>query len=119
MKKPVSAAIRAVMIVATLAALGACSLNDKIAEYTSIDYKSAGKAPSLDIPPDLASPRGDDRFKVPARAGTDAERTASGFERSRATAQTAGAATVLPTVQGVHMERSGNERWLVTALTPE
>ncbi len=119
MKKPVFAAIRLLMIVATLAALGACSLNDKIAEYTRIDYKSAGKAPSLDIPPDLASPRSDDRFTVPARAGTDAERTASGFERGRASAQPSGAATVLPTAEGVRMERSGNERWLVTGLSPE
>lgn len=119
MKKPVFATIRLLMIVATLAALGACSLNDKIAEYSRIDYKSAGKVPSLDIPPDLASPRSDDRFTVPARAGTEAERTASGFERSRTTAQPSGAATVLPAVEGVRMERSGNERWLVTGLSPE
>ncbi|MFP5405646.1 MAG: outer membrane protein assembly factor BamC, partial [Gammaproteobacteria bacterium] len=102
-----------------LAALGACSLNDKIAEYTRIDYKSAGKVPSLDIPPDLASPRGDGRYTVPARPGSETDRTASAFERNRATVQPSGAATVLPKVEGVRMERSGNERWLVTGLTPE
>lgn len=116
-KTSVSIITRLVVAASTLAALGACSLNEYIAEKSTVDYKSAGKLPSLDIPPDLASPRSDNRFTVPDRASGD--RTASGFERSRGAARPAGSGSVLPAVQGVTMERSGNERWLVTGLSPD
>ena len=112
----VSTVSRVAVFVFVASALGACSLNEKIDEYARIDYKSSGKLPPLDIPPDLASPRGDGRFDMPA--GRDTARTAS--ERGRVAATpSSGQSLVLPAVQGVRMERSGSERWLVTSLTPE
>ena len=49
------------------ALLAGCSVSDGFREVTSIDYKSASKAPPLDIPPDLIKPRGDERFTIPDR----------------------------------------------------
>lgn len=50
-----------------LVSLAACS--GSLIESKKIDYKSAGKAPTLEIPPDLTSPSRDDRFAVPDTAG--------------------------------------------------
>jgi outer membrane protein assembly factor BamC len=113
--KPVALRLGAVATV--LSVLGACSLNETIEERTRVDYKSAGTLPRLDIPPDLASPRGEGRFTIPETAGS--ERTASGFERSRANAVPSGASAVLPVADGVRMERQGGERWLVAQMPPE
>lgn len=97
--------------------IGGCSINEYLDERSRVDYQSAGKLPSLDIPPDLASPRSDGRFTVPERSA--AERTASGYERSRTALDGARSSTVLPDTRGVTMERLGSDRWLVSDLTPE
>lgn len=115
--KPAAYLVRLVALALAVSTLAACSINEYLDERSRIDYKSAGKLPPLDIPPDLASPRGDGRFTIPERAA-DA-RTASGFERSRAAAQGTRAATVLPATPGVRMERLGADRWLVTDLSPD
>jgi outer membrane protein assembly factor BamC len=116
MSKPAARAAGVLAATIAVTALGGCSINEFLDERSRIDYQSAGKLPPLDVPPDLANPRGDGRFAIPERAAT--ERTASGFERSRAT-QGARASTVLPETPGVRMERLGNDRWLVTNLPPE
>ena len=115
--KPAAFLVRLGALAVAVSALGACSINEYLDERSRIDYQSAGKLPPLDIPPDLASPRGDGRFTIPDRA-SDA-RTASGFERGRAAAQGARATTVLPATPGVRMERQGVDRWLVTDLSPD
>lgn len=89
--------------------LSACSISDAINERTRIDYKSAGKLAPLDVPPDLVSPRGDERFTIPERG----QRTYSGYESARATARTDVEAKVLPAVEGMRVERAGTQRWLV------
>jgi outer membrane protein assembly factor BamC len=115
--KPAAYLVRLLALAVAVSTLAACSINEYLDERSKIDYKSAGKLPPLDIPPDLASPRGDGRFAIPER-GAEA-RTASGFERSRAAAQGTRATTVLPTTPGVRMERLGTDRWLVTDLSPD
>ena len=47
------------------AMLGACSSLDFEMPSKKVDYKSAGKLPPLEIPPDLTRPTADDRFAVP------------------------------------------------------
>jgi outer membrane protein assembly factor BamC len=51
------------------AALASCALVvagcSGTLEPKKIDYKSAGKLPPLEVPPDLTQPTGDDRFAVP------------------------------------------------------
>lgn len=98
-------------------ALAGCS--GSMLESKKIDYKSAGKAPTLEIPPDLTSPSRDDRFSVPDVAGKGgATFSAYNAERSpQARAQQK--SEVLPDVEKARIERSGNQRWLVVAGSPD
>jgi outer membrane protein assembly factor BamC len=90
-------------------------------EPKKIDYKSSSgvKVPTLEIPPDLTSPTRDDRFAVPDTAGKGtATFSAYAGERSpQALAQQK--SDVLPQVDIARIERSGNQRWLVVAGSPD
>lgn len=97
-------------------ALVGCSVTDTLTESSKIDYRSAKKGPGLDVPPDLVSPRSDDRYRVPEPGG---DRTLSGFQKGQGAVATQGGPTLLPTVDGVRMERSGTQRWLVVNRPPE
>lgn len=101
--------------------LGACSGLNLELPTKKIDYKSSGstKLPSLDVPPDLTRPTGDDRFAVPDGPGRGTA-TLSEFERSRgARPEGAGTTTVLPTLDNARIERAGTQRWLVINGAPE
>ena len=52
-------------LVTALLALGGCKSVSNLMEGPKVDYKSAGKLPPLEIPPDLTRPGTDDRFTVP------------------------------------------------------
>ena len=90
-------------------------------ESKKIDYKSASavKVPTLEIPPDLTSPARDDRFAVPDTGGkgTATFSAYSGERSPQAKAQQP--SDVLPQVDKARIERSGNQRWLVVAGTPD
>ena len=85
-------------------------------ESPKIEYKSAaGKVPTLEVPPDLSQITKDDRFAVPDAAGKGSA-TFSSYTADRSPAAQAQNSTVLPQVDKVRVERSGNQRWLVVAL---
>jgi outer membrane protein assembly factor BamC len=88
-------------------------------EPKKIDYKSAGKLPSLEVPPDLTQPSGDERFAVPDTTSSGTA-TYSTYARERA-AQPQQGAGIAPTSirEGARIERSGTQRWLVVPGTPE
>lgn len=88
-------------LLALSALLSACT----VLKSDKIDYKSAGKAPSLDVPPDLSQLARDTRYALPG-----APVTASSQQAPRASAGT-GPAPLL--VGDVRIERAGNQRWLV------
>jgi outer membrane protein assembly factor BamC len=70
-----------------------------------VDYKSTGKGPTLDIPPDLTQLSRDSRYSV-----VNGAVSASGFQAS----QPSQAIPVATTSLGeVRIERSGTQRWLV------
>ena len=102
-----------------LVVLAACSSIGL--ESKKIDYKSSSavKVPTLEIPPDLTSPSRDDRFAVPDIAvnGTATFSTYAGERSPEARAQQQ--SDVLPQVDKAHVERSGNQRWLVVAGKPD
>ncbi len=100
-----------------VAALAGCG--GSLFESKKIDYKSAGKASPLEVPPDLTSPSRDDRFAVPDVAGKGgATFSAYSAERSpQARAQQP--SEVLPQIDKTRIERSGSQRWLVVAGSPE
>jgi outer membrane protein assembly factor BamC len=82
-----------------------------------IDYKSAGKAPSLEVPPDLVAPTGDNRYSVPD-AGSAGSATYSAYSKERVEKPAANGA-LLPEPEKVRIERAGSQRWLVVSETPE
>ena len=45
-------------------ALAGCETLQSLSPSKRIDYKSASSAPSLELPPDLTTPRYDDRYQV-------------------------------------------------------
>ena len=84
-------------------------------ESKKIDYKSAGKLPSLEVPPDLTQPTRDDRYAVPD-TGSKGSATFSTYTGERTgQARTADTAAVLPQVDKMRIERSGTQRWLVVS----
>ncbi len=94
---------------AMLVVLASCST--LASDGKRIDYGAAAtQVPTLEIPPDLTTPAGDERYKVPQGEG---ETVATYSDYSKGSVQSHTANAVLPEVQGVHMERSGTQRWLV------
>ena len=92
-------------------ALAGCSI---IPDSKKIEYKSAGKAPSLEVPPDLSQISRDDRFSVPDATGKGSA-TFSAYSADRVPGAQAQNSVVLPQVDKVRVERSGNQRWLVVS----
>ena len=88
-------------------------------EGKKIDYKSAGKLPPLEIPPDLAAPGNNNRYSVPeATPGSAA--VFSQYDQQRGNKPSAPVSSgVLPTFERVRVERGGTQRWLVVKATPE
>jgi outer membrane protein assembly factor BamC len=82
-------------------ALVACST----LESDKINYKSAGKGPALDVPPDLTQLSRDNRYATPGSAVT-----ASSFLMSQPGQSVP---TALSNVGDIRIERAGNQRWLV------
>jgi len=81
--------------------LAACSALDS----DKVNYKSAGKGPSLEVPPDLTQLARNNRYQVPGSAVT-----ASNFQLGQVTQTTPTAAANLGDVR---IERAGTQRWLV------
>lgn len=90
-----------------------------IVESKKIEYKSAGKLPPLEIPPDLTQPSRDERYAVPdvSPKGTATYSAYAGERNGQM--RTSTAQEVLPQVQKMRIERSGSQRWLVVAEPPE
>lgn len=80
-------------------------------EGKKIDYRSASRAPSLEVPPDLTAPVYDDRYQAITASGQAAAQAAR--------APSAQASVLLPVTDKVRIERGGGQRWLVVSLPPE
>ncbi|MCG6877330.1 MAG: outer membrane protein assembly factor BamC [Betaproteobacteria bacterium] len=91
---------------------------DSLFESKSIEYKSAGKLPPLEVPPDLTKPGSDNRYAVPDLP-TSSTATYSQYNQERTGQVRPGRAEVLPTSDSVHLERAGSERWLVVKGDPD
>jgi outer membrane protein assembly factor BamC len=103
----------AALAVAGCGALGSFELPSK-----KVDYKSAGKIPPLDVPPDLTRPTPDDRYAVPD-VNPRGTATFSAYSRDRAgTPQSATRDVLLPQGNDARIERAGTQRWLVVKGEP-
>lgn len=93
-------------------ALSGCSV---LPDSRKIEYKSAVKAATLEVPPDLSQVARDERFLVPDAAGKGSA-TFSAYSADRTPAAQVQNSAVLPSVDKVRVERSGSQRWLVVAM---
>ena len=82
--------------------LAACT----VLEGEKVDYKSAGTAPRLEIPPDLSQITRDSRYAIPGGSVT-----ALGYQGAQVTS--ASVTTAPNAVGDVRIERAGAQRWLV------
>jgi len=94
-------------------AMSGCSM----IESKKIDYKSAGKLPTLEVPPDLTAPTGDNRYAIPDTQGSGTA-TLSTYSQERKAAPS-GVQTLLPAQDKARIERAGTQRWLVVQATPQ
>jgi outer membrane protein assembly factor BamC len=98
----------AALAIAALAALALAGC-ESVQLTKRIDYKSTSSAPALELPPDLTTPRYDDRYTVTTATGLAAQQAGGRVRES----------TMLVTVPDARIARAGNERWLVVKATPE
>jgi outer membrane protein assembly factor BamC len=99
--------------------LAGCSGNI-LPESKKIEYKSAGKLPPLEIPPDLTQQSRDERYTVPDVSTSKGSATYSAYSSERSgQARTTTAQDLLPQVDKARIERSGTQRWLVVGGSPD
>ncbi|MCF8179263.1 MAG: outer membrane protein assembly factor BamC [Sulfuritalea sp.] len=108
--------ITAILLVGVLAGCGGSILP----ESKKIEYKSAGKLPPLEVPPDLTQQSRDERYAVPDVSTSKGTATFSAYSNERSgQTRTTTAQEVLPQVDKMRVERSGTQRWLVVAGSAE
>ena len=96
--KPISR----IALLGLVAGLSACTA----LQSDKIDYKSAGKAPTLEVPPDLTQLSRENRYAVPGGPVS-----ANSYQAGLISAP--GAPTAVSSLGDVRMERSGSQRWIV------
>ena len=101
-------AIGAFAIALMAVALGGCESLSGVSPSKRIDYKSVSTGPALELPPDLTTPRYDDRYQVTTATGLAAAGANKGTKSE-----------FLPQTPDAKIVRAGNERWLVVKATPE
>ena len=80
---------------------------------TTSDYKGAGRAKPLEVPPDLTSAQTSDAYTVPGSA------TSANSYNQNQEGKEVGVEKVLPDTNGVRMEKAGAQRWLVVNAPAE
>jgi outer membrane protein assembly factor BamC len=107
------------VVIMGLALMAGCG-STSLLEGKKIDYKSAGKLPPLEIPPDLTSPTADNRFAVPdVNPQGSAMFSVYNKERAGQPQTETASSNLLPSQDKVRVERAGSQRWLVVNATPE
>ncbi|CAN5441033.1 outer membrane protein assembly factor BamC [soil metagenome] len=114
---PRSRAAGVLAIVAVTVLSTACS---GLFEGPNVQYKTEqSKQQPLEVPPDLAQLPRDDRYIVPGTNKGSVSASSVNNSTTAGSASTPTAATVLPVVQGVTLQRDGSQRWLDVQMAPE
>jgi len=101
---------RAAVYLLLLAGLSAC---DSIPFINNApDYKAASRARPLEVPPDLTASPSSDAYSIPGSTNY------STYSQARE-GQEVAVEKVLATPEGVRLEKSGGQRWLVVNAPPE
>lgn len=97
--------------IAGMFVLSACSSVESFLQGDKVDYKTTAKVPSLELPPDLSQMQRDNRYTVPSSGSVSASalnRPAAGQAGTTRTGS-----NVLPPIEGMRLERNGDQRFLV------
>jgi outer membrane protein assembly factor BamC len=108
---------RGLIYALAFAGLTGCSSLGSMMEGDRVDYKSAGKAPTLEVPPDLTQLQRENRYAIP-----DADRgtaTASGYNLQQGASPSTAPVVAPKSTPDMRIERTGNQRWLVINQAPE
>ncbi len=113
-----------IVLGALMLSLTGCGMVESVVGKSTVDYKSAKKAVTLDVPPDLTQLQKDNRYALPDSSSGVA--TASGYAAQRAGMQGGTPAAGSPAAaapagnevastgnDNVRVVRAGNQRWLV------
>jgi outer membrane protein assembly factor BamC len=104
--------VSVLVVIAGVLLLSACSVMDKTAPgRKKVDYKKSETIQSLEVPPDLSSNTINDAPGSINAAGTT-------YSEFGATLPEGGGSTVLPDQGNMHVERDGNQQWLIVQGAP-
>jgi outer membrane protein assembly factor BamC len=105
-------------VLAGVLLLGGCSsLTDWLEGRDKTPYRTSSTLPPLEVPPDLTAPSRDSRYVVPE---AQKSATLSGYQQESKDKKPGATSTgVLPSVDGMRVERAGAQRWLVVEENPE
>src|SRR5688572_5745085 len=98
---------RATILLLAAVVFAGCSF---LPESKKVEYKSAGKLPPLEVPPDLTAPGTDERSAVPD-INPQGTATYSAYSKDRARVRAPGSTDVLPLQDEARIERAGSQRW--------
>lgn len=108
---------RGLIYVLAFAGLTGCSTLSSMMEGDHVNYKSAGKAPTLEVPPDLTQLQRENRYAIPeADRGTA---TASAYSLQQGTRPSNASVIAPKSTPDMRIDRAGNQRWLVINQAPE
>jgi outer membrane protein assembly factor BamC len=122
-RRPSLATCLAVVLVAQ--GLSGCGMLSSVLGSSKVDYKTQGQtATPLDVPPDLTQLANDPRYQTPAGGAVSANALQSAgapvlLGAPSALAPTRETQVVPKGTATARVERVGDQRWLVTSLSPE
>ena len=105
-------------MLAVPALVAGCSMFGEMFESKKVDYKSAGKLPTLEVPPDLTRPGRDERYAMPD-VNPSGTATFSQYNAERQGVRSSASSAVLPTAENMRVVRDGNHRYLFVAEPPD
>lgn len=111
---------KSVVLASCVLSLAGCNALGSLIEQDKVDYRSASKAPTLEVPPDLTQLQRDNRYAIPdASRGTATASSYNLQQGSRNQAPVANSQIAVSSIGEVRVERAGNQRWLVVKKSPE
>ena len=106
-----------VVVLAVPALVAGCSFGE-LFDSQKVDYKSASKLPTLEVPPDLTRPGRDDRYAMP-ESNPSGTATFSQYNAERQGVQSSASSAVLPTSDKIRVVRDGTQRYLIVGEAPD
>ncbi len=99
-----------------------CSSRPKVSDVirdSEADYKTSRSLPPLEVPPDLSSSSIEESMVVPGSGPAGGVATYSDYAGGGPASGGAGSKAILPSVEGIRVERDGDKRWLVVPGQPD